>query len=165
MTVRIRPIKRGGSRLSPPRVLGALAALASFGRCASGLCAPRRTYQFEPGRPAFQHPSRVLTGYMQESQWALMELVFMAYSSWRWHFENYPSRFDLVVAGDPGMADFVKDFCAVVPEGVDPAGRRKPGQLQECFFFPYPDRSAEHYGFFGINQVVHARNRGRPASS
>jgi hypothetical protein len=40
-----------------------------------------------------------------------------------------------------------------VAEGVDPASLRIEGSLQQCFFFPYADRSAEQHGFFGINQV------------
>ena len=64
-----------------------------------------------------------------------------------------PSRFDFVIAGDPAMAATVASVCTVVPEDVDPETLRDPKTAQQCFFFPYPDRSAEHYGFFGINQV------------
>lgn len=62
-------------------------------------------------------------------------------------------RFDIVVAGDPAVASTLSAVCTVVPEGVDPAALREEGRMQQCFFFPYPDRSAEQYGFFGINQV------------
>jgi hypothetical protein len=63
-------------------------------------------------------------------------------------------RFDLVVAGDAKAAETVSAFCNVVPEGVEPSSLRTNDSLQQCFFFPYPDRSAEHYGFFGINQAA-----------
>jgi len=83
-----------------------------------------------------------------------MEVIFMAYSSWSMHTTGYPARFDFVIAGDPRSAGQLEPLCRVVETNIEPDSLRQPGKLHECFFFPYPDRSHEQYGFFGINQAA-----------
>ncbi len=68
------------------------------------------------------------------------------------------TRFDLVIAGDPNMASKISPVCTVGPEDVDPEALRDPMTRQQCFFFPFPDLSESHYGFFGINQVRYSTN-------
>lgn len=52
------------------------------------------------------------------------------------------------------MAAKVAPVCTVVPLGVEAESLRDNSTMQQCFFFPYPDRSEEQYGFFGINQAA-----------
>jgi hypothetical protein len=139
-------------RGEPLRVLLAYCLFGAIACDQRGCALTTRDFTAGSGLAAARLPDRAITGYLSGVPWAMKEFIFFTYASWKYLTEGYPGRLDLVIAGIPDAAGWMGQLCNVVQPSDDPNSlRREPS---DCYFHPFADKAAEHYGYHGINQFA-----------